>query len=353
MASASSFAARVIAWQRTHGRRGLPWQQTRDPYRIWLSEVMLQQTQVCAVVPYYDRFVARFPTVQSLAQGSLGEVLALWSGLGYYARARHLHETAQCLVREHGGRFPRSADELAQLKGIGRSTANAIAAFAYGARLPILDGNVKRILARHAGVDGYPGARAVERTLWELAHRRVPARASCAQMSAYTQGMMDLGSLVCTRSRPHCGACPVSEDCVAFLTHRVEEIPASRPKKVLPHRTRWIVTICTSNAVVLERRPARGIWGGLLSLPEFESEAQARAFLARVVPTAQIVADAPVQHAFTHYTLTLHPLRAFAAQVGDLSPIAAQTFALRAIAHEALPAPIKTYLLATLCPKPD
>jgi A/G-specific adenine glycosylase len=340
----AAFATRVIAWQRQHGRHGLPWQGNDDPYRIWLSEIMLQQTQVGAVIPYFEKFIARFPNVTALAHAPVDEVLAHWAGLGYYARARNLHAAANAIVSTYGATFPRAPDALANLKGVGRSTANAIAALAFGVRVPILDGNVKRVLARHAAIEGYPGERAVEDALWAQAHARIPTRATHAQMRAYTQGMMDLGAQVCKRNAPLCLLCPVRDDCGAYRSARTEEIPAPRPSKTLPHRTRWIAVLVTPHGVLLERRPSTGIWGGLLSCPEFESANELRAFLSQFVPTAQVREDPAIEHAFTHYRLTLKPARTTLA-----SPPSKLGFTLvtrDALARQALPAPIKKYLLA-------
>ena len=339
---AAPFATRVIAWQRTHGRHALPWQNTDEAYRIWLSEIMLQQTQVAAVIPYFERFVSAFPNVHALAQAPVENVLAHWAGLGYYARARNLHAAAKMLVREFGGTFPNDAEKIATLPGIGRSTANAIAAFAYGARMPILDGNVKRVLARHAGVEGFPGVRAVEEKLWTEATQRVPAKGSHADMRSYTQGMMDLGAQVCKRSAPLCMLCPVNADCNARATQRVDEIPASRPTKVLPHKTKWVVALLDAENVMVERRPDQGIWGGLLSLPEFDSEADAKAWLKANVPTAKWVAGTPIEHAFTHYRLTLHPLRVSLRKTREVPALTAIPRAT--LATQGLPAPIKKYL---------
>lgn len=337
------FATRIVVWQRVHGRHGLPWQGSDDPYWIWLSEIMLQQTQVTAVIPYFKRFITRFPNVQALAQAPEEEVLALWAGLGYYARARNLHAAAKTLVSTYGANFPSAPAHWAQLKGVGRSTANAIAAFAFGARVPILDGNVKRVLARHANVLGYPGEKSVEDALWSEAHARVPTRASREQMRDYTQGMMDLGAQVCKRTEPLCLLCPVREDCKAHRHGRTAEIPAPCPSKVLPHRQKWIAVIGSEEFVYLQRRPSKGVWGGLLSCPEFESHDLAQAFLRKIVPTAQIAADLAIEHAFTHYRLTLHPLRVQIKgqpALDGLLPIARC-----ALSKAGLPAPIKTYLL--------
>lgn len=299
------FAARVIAWQRTHGRHDLPWQNTRDPYRIWLSEIMLQQTQVAAVIGYYARFLARFPDLPALAAASVDEVLALWSGLGYYSRARNLHACAQRLMAEHGGNFPSDPEALAQLPGIGRSTAAAIAAFAFGARAAILDGNVKRVFARHFGVEGWPNTPAIERALWQRAQDLLPDGAP-ADISAYTQGLMDLGATLCTRSRPRCTDCPLAATCVALRTGRTAELPAARPKKAVPTRhAHLLVTLC-ADEVLVEKRPPVGIWGGLWSLPQFDDAAALQAHAASLGTSAPQPWPER-RHAFTHFTLMFTP----------------------------------------------
>jgi A/G-specific adenine glycosylase len=341
---AASFATRIIAWQSIHGRHQLPWQNTDDPYCIWLSEIMLQQTQVVAVIPYFERFVSSYPNVHALAQAPVENVLAHWAGLGYYARARNLHAAAKMLVREFDGTFPKNPEAIATLPGIGRSTANAIAAFAYGVRAPILDGNVKRVLARHAAIEGFPGVRAVEEKLWDEATQRVPARATHPQMRAYTQGMMDLGAQVCKRTTPLCTLCPINADCAARITQRTDEIPAPRPTKVLPHKTKFVVALVDTENVYLERRPDQGIWGGLLSLPEFDSEAAASAWLKSTNPSAQTVDDPPIEHAFTHYRLTLRPLRVVLRKRSKVNELVAIPRAT--LPTQGLPAPIKKYLLA-------
>ena len=302
-----SFAARLIAWQKRHGRHGLPWQGTDDPYRIWLSEVMLQQTQVATVLPYYERFVAAFPDVRALAAAPEDRVLELWSGLGYYRRAHHLHAAAKAIVAEHGGEFPRDAEAIAELPGIGRSTAAAVAAFAFGARAAILDGNVKRVLARHRGIAGWPGAPKVEAKFWEAAAALLPR----AGVATYTQGLMDLGATVCTRSAPRCDACPVARDCVARLKRKIAELPSPRPKKALPQRAVRVLVLERAGTLLLEKRPAAGIWGGLWSLPELPVDADIVAHClvrwdARVVAGAEL---APIEHGFTHYRLTILPRR--------------------------------------------
>ncbi len=263
------FSRRIITWQRTHGRHDLPWQNTRDAYRIWLSEVMLQQTQVATVIPYFRRFVEQFPGVEALATAAADDVLSAWAGLGYYSRVRNLQRCAQVIAAEHGGRFPKSAAELERLPGIGRSTAAAIAAFAYGERAAILDGNVKRVLARHFGVAGHPGAPTVARALWAIAEGQLPQ----SDIGAYSQGLMDLGSMICTRRRPGCVRCPVQATCVARREARIEELPAPRPPKVRPLRTATLALIADdSGAILLERRAPTGIWGGLLSPPQFAAD---------------------------------------------------------------------------------
>jgi len=278
-----SFAAKLVAWQRRHGRRGLPWQGTRDPYRIWLSEVMLQQTQVGAVIPYYERFLSRFPDVSSLACASEDEVLRLWSGLGYYARGRNLLAAARRIVSRGG--FPETAAEIGGLPGVGRSTAAAIAVFAFGERAAILDGNVKRVLSRCYGITG-------EDELWLKAGRLLPPR----NLATYTQALMDLGATVCTR-KPDCGACPVKVRCVARKTGRIAELPAPRTRKPLPlRRTNWYV-YRHAGTVLLERRPSKGIWGGLWCFPE-------RAVLKGVRPKRL----EPFEHGFTHFRLRIQPL---------------------------------------------
>jgi len=301
------FAARIGAWQRRHGRHDLPWQQSRDPYRIWLSEIMLQQTQVATVLPYYERFLAAFPDVRSLAAAPIGRVLELWAGLGYYRRAHHLHAAARAVVDRHGGSFPGTSEDLVALPGVGRSTAAAIAAFAFGVRGAILDGNVKRVLARHRGIEGFPGEAAVEKRLWVAAEALLPARG----IENYTQGLMDLGATVCTRSAPRCDACPVADDCVARVQGRVDRLPSPRPRKSVPKRELKVLLIERADELLVERRPATGIWSGLWSLPELPADADVpEALRGRFgIEAATIDALAPVVHGFTHFTLTLHPLR--------------------------------------------
>ena len=270
---------------------------------------MLQQTQVGAVIGYFARFMERFADVSSLAAASEGDVLQLWSGLGYYARARNLHKAARCIVDVHGGQFPRTAPEIALLPGIGRSTAAAIAAFAFGERGPILDGNVKRVLARRFGIEGFPGSAKVEASLWELAETLVPAGGEGDEIESYTQGLMDLGATVCTRGNPVCRDCPVSTECVARKTNRTRELPEARPRKEYRTRqARWLV-LRYRGQVLLERRPSAGIWGGLWAFPELESDDPAPDCLARFGCELSGYRELPsFAHGFTHFRLQILPV---------------------------------------------
>jgi A/G-specific adenine glycosylase len=294
----SKFASTLIAWQRRHGRRGLPWQGTRDPYRIWLSEVMLQQTQVSAVIPYYERFLSRFPDVKSLACASEDEVLRLWSGLGYYARGRNLHAAAKEIAARG---FPDTAETIERLPGIGRSTAAAIAAFAFGERAAILDGNVKRVLARYFGLEGWP----LEERLWPHAERLLPRDG----IETYTQALMDLGATVCTRSVPRCDTCPVSAGCRARKGNRTAEIPAPRPRKALPERAVTWLVLLDRRHILLEKRPAPGIWGGLWSFPEAPAK-DVEGYCHRTLG-CEVLAKKELgrlEHGFTHFRLHIRPL---------------------------------------------
>ena len=294
-----TFASRLLRWHARHGRHDLPWQHPRTPYRVWLAEVMLQQTQVATVVPYYERFLRRFPDIAALAAAPLDDVLALWSGLGYYARARNLHRAAQEIVARHDGEFPRDFEAALALPGIGRSTAGAILAQAFGARHAILDGNARRVFARHAGIAGWPGTPRVADKLWRAAEARLPR----AQLVDYTQALMDLGATLCTPERPRCGDCPVAGDCVARLQGKVERLPSPRPRRERPRRHAHLLLIENRRGeLLLERRPERGIWGGLWCPPLATADWR-RAGL-------ELVARLPeVKHAFTHYELRLRPVR--------------------------------------------
>ncbi len=338
------FARTVIRWQRRHGRHDLPWQGTSDPYAVWLSEIMLQQTRVSAVVPYYRRFRGRFPDIATLAAASEDEVLRLWSGLGYYSRARNLHRAAELVVERHAGRFPEALADIAALPGIGRSTAAAIAGFAFGARAAILDGNVKRVLARHFLVAGFPGERAVEQKLWALAESLVPARDN----AAYIQGLMDLGATVCTARDPQCPRCPVRATCGARATGRAVEFPAPRPRRAVPTRRTAMLVLRHGDEVLLEKRPSLGVWGGLWSFPELaRGEADAAAVSARRYgcETARVERLGVLRHGFTHFALHITPL---VADVRRVTPRAAQPGVVWLPVAEALgaavPVPVRKLL---------
>jgi A/G-specific adenine glycosylase len=338
-----AFASRIVAWQRDHGRHDLPWQSTRDPYCIWLSEIMLQQTQVATVIAYYGRFLARFPDVASLAAAREDDVLALWSGLGYYARARNLHRAARDVVEKFAGAFPVTRDELAQLPGVGRSTAAAIAAFASGERGAILDGNVRRVLARHAGIGGDPASAAVLARLWSEAEARLPAKG----IEAYTQGMMDLGANVCLPRNPRCLLCPVAHDCAARIQDRIVELPGRRARAPARRRRIAMLVILSRGEVLLEKRPPTGIWGGLWSLPEFDASESPREFLARSwgLDAARVAALEPFEHAFTHFTLDVEPWRVDIGKTVRLAEGKAATWlALADLAGAALPSPVRKLL---------
>ncbi|SAK92414.1 A/G-specific adenine glycosylase [Caballeronia arationis] len=345
MLALADFSTRLIAWQRVHGRHDLPWQNTRDPYWIWLSEIMLQQTQVSTVIPYYARFLARFPDVNALAAAPLDDVMALWAGLGYYSRARNLHRCAQVVSEQFGGAFPQSVDELAELPGIGRSTAAAIASFAFGARATILDGNVKRVLARVFGIDGFPGEKRVENAMWTLAESLLPDAAHPDDVTAYTQGLMDLGATLCVRGKPDCVRCPFAADCVANVTGRQRELPAARPKKTVPTRKTWMLVLKDGDSVLLEKRPPTGIWGGLWSLPEAADEDALAAVAHGFGGTEELHRLAPLTHTFTHFKLDIEPrlaqARGACVQAADGETVWAP---LSEIDSFGLPAPVRKLL---------
>ncbi len=301
------FSERVLAWYDHHGRKSLPWQHPATPYRVWVSEIMLQQTQVATVVPYFQRFMARFPDVETLDQATLHEVLRHWSGLGYYARARNLHRAAGLICDRHTGEFPNEFDAVASLPGIGRSTAAAILALSRNESHAILDGNVRRVLARHRGVEGGPGTSQNTGQFWRIAEQHMPAR-RCAD---YTQAMMDLGALVCARRNPQCDACPVQADCVAYQSARQDELPAPRARRPLPVRETMMVMAHTGDGgVLLERRPPVGVWGGLLSFPEVSHESECAALCEHVFGAApgKIIRWPQVRHTFTHFHLNITPV---------------------------------------------
>ncbi|MDO1528318.1 A/G-specific adenine glycosylase [Fulvimonas sp. R45] len=306
----SAVADALLAWYDDHGRHDLPWQQAaadgrRDAYRVWLSEVMLQQTQVATVIPYFHRFVEALPTLRDLAAADEDRVLALWSGLGYYRRARFLHRAAQRCVERHGGELPHDFDALSALPGIGRSTAGAILAQAHGLRFPILDGNVKRVLTRYHGIHGHPGESAVEKQLWRHADAHTPA----ARVADYTQAIMDLGATVCVRSRPSCEACPLAAGCVARRDGLTAQLPSPRPRKALPERATVLLLLRDGRGrVLLERRGPQGVWSGLWSLPEAADTDAAWRAAQRHARIDDAQALAPFVHVFSHYRLVVEPL---------------------------------------------
>lgn len=342
MPKEQSFAQDLIAWQQTAGRHDLPWQQTRDPYRVWLSEIMLQQTQVATVIPYYQRFLASFPDVATLAAATVEQVIEHWAGLGYYARARNLHRCAQQIIAVHGGIFPKTAAELAELPGIGRSTAAAIAAFSFGQKAAILDGNVKRVLCRVFGISGFPGSAPVDRKLWALAETLLPE----SGIETYTQGLMDLGATVCTRGTPLCPACPFGEHCVARRDGRQKALPEARPRPKIPERTSTFVLITDGTHLLLERRPPSGLWGGLLVPPEGDADSILAA--RGLISTARQHLPA-LRHAFTHFRLTLQPVLCQLEHRPTIAGESGQTWvALDAAADAGVPTPIRK-LIQLLC----
>ncbi|SFI19046.1 A/G-specific adenine glycosylase [Nitrosomonas sp. Nm34] len=305
----STFANTLIEWQKQHGRHSLPWQGTNDPYAIWVAEVMLQQTQVMTVIPYYQRFLEAFPDIECLAEASLDTVLTLWSGLGYYSRGRNLHKAACLIMERFQGRFPRHAAEIAQLPGIGRSTAAAIAAFAYGERCAILDGNVKRVFARYFAVTRYPGEKKTEALLWQKAEGLLPQENAQQQMATYTQALMDLGATVCTRHQPKCLSCPLQPDCIAFAENRVASLPTSKPRKPLPSKETTFLILRNQDEILLEQRSSPGIWGGLWCLPEKPIDIDSQTYCRQCmgIESVPISSLPPLNHTFTHFKLRIHP----------------------------------------------
>ncbi|MGU9956474.1 MAG: A/G-specific adenine glycosylase [Arenicellales bacterium WSBS_2016_MAG_OTU3] len=305
----ASFSRRLLKWHTQHGRHNLPWQQSRDPYCIWVSEIMLQQTRVTTVIPYYQRFIQRFPNIKALASALQDDVLHYWTGLGYYARARNLHKAAQTIVAEHGGKFPKVLADVVALPGIGPSTAGAILAFAFGQRHSILDGNVKRVLARVFAIKGYPGERKINESMWELADSLTPIK----DIAQYTQAIMDLGATVCVRGKPACGLCPLQTDCLAIASGNATLYPTPKPKKERPLKSTVMLMLSNNEGeVFLQRRPPAGIWGGLWGFPEFAGLAdvvkQCEQRFGFKIEIAQPWPE--IRHGFTHYELQITPLPA-------------------------------------------
>ncbi|HYN53911.1 MAG TPA: A/G-specific adenine glycosylase [Methylotenera sp.] len=339
----TSFATRLITWQKQFGRHDLPWQNTSDPYAIWVSEIMLQQTQVTAVIGYYSKFMRRFPDIATLAAATQDEVLQQWSGLGYYSRARNLHNAAQTIMDEHDGKFPQDFDTIQTLAGIGRSTAAAIASFSFNQVQTILDGNVKRVLARHFLVEGWPSSPKVEKQLWTLAEDLLPKH----DMVAYTQGLMDLGATLCTRSKPKCGVCPLNNSCEAYQQNRVSELPTPKPRKAIPEKHTTMLILLHGKEVMLEKRPPSGIWGGLWSFPEVETDYNTEAaVLSRFAIHAE--ADEPLatlSHAFTHFKLHIQPQPLHVVKLNSKTGEAGQIWlSIEDAVGAAIPTPVRKIL---------
>ena len=342
----ANFAHRVLSWFDEHGRKNLPWQQDKTPYRVWISEIMLQQTQVTTVIPYYHKFMTSFPSVEALAAAPQDDVLAHWSGLGYYARARNMHKAAQKLVAEYDGEFPQTLEGICELPGIGRSTGAAILSIANGAQTAILDGNVKRVLARFHAVPVWPGERHTEAAMWELADTYMPA----SRCGDYTQAMMDLGATLCTRSKPQCLLCPLQEDCLARMSPDPTAYPVRKLKKAAkPEKSIQLLVVCNpQQELLLEKRPQTGIWGGLWSLPELATEepivmhAEQR-FLTQVQSVTPLAA---FRHTFSHYHLDITPSRV---DIGDVAGVMEankyQWFSLDEALEMGIPAPVRSILL--------
>ncbi len=303
-ANTGSFAKRMLDWYHQHGRKDLPWQQNRTPYRVWLSEIMLQQTQVTTVIPYYLKFTERFPTLVDLANAEDDEVMHLWTGLGYYARARNLLKAARTVRDQFGGTFPTDIEQVMALPGIGRSTAGAILSLSLDQPHAILDGNVKRVLARHQAIEGWPGNKAVENQLWDLTRRLTPTE----QVQPYNQAMMDLGASHCSRSRPNCPACPVSQDCKAFALGRQSDFPGKKPKKEKPVKGCFLLLLRHRGEIYLEKRPGAGIWGGLWCPPQYNDKSSLNRALSPLrAKTAPQMLTA-FRHTFSHYHLDIQPV---------------------------------------------
>jgi len=346
------FSSRLIRWHKYHGRHDLPWQNTRDPYRVWLAEIMLQQTQVATVIPYYQRFLARFATLDELAAAPVEAVMPLWSGLGYYARARNLHAAARAVMAQHGGVFPHAPEDIACLPGIGRSTANAIAVACFGARVPILDGNVKRVLCRAFGIEGAPGAAALESRLWRHAEELLPKQ----DVVTYIQAQMDLGATLCTRNKPQCTRCPLQDICIAHATGRTAELPQRKLRRAIPERQVTLLVLLDGRRVLLERRPPSGIWGGLLSLPELPESVSGNArgqdvYQARFWPANSL--GRRLRHltrarlfcyTFTHFRLHITPLICHVRVAPHAMENSLHWLAADALNDAAVPTPVRRIL---------
>lgn len=348
MQAVENFAPRVLAWFDEFGRKSLPWQQDKTPYRVWISEIMLQQTQVTTVIPYYHKFMTSFPTVEALADANQDDVLAHWSGLGYYARARNMHKAAKMLVDELDGEFPQSVEGVCELPGIGRSTAAAILSISRGVSAAILDGNVKRVLSRFHAVPTWPGEKKTENAMWELAEHYMPSE-RCGE---YTQAMMDLGATLCTRSKPQCLICPLEQDCLGRRTEDPTQFPIRKPKKAAkPVKSlQLLVLMNEQQQVLMEKRPATGIWGGLWSLPELTSEESVVLHIEQRFQTS-IQDIAPLtgfRHTFSHYHLDIEPSQVQMGAIGAVFESGKyQWFSLVEAFALGLPAPVRLLLNET------
>jgi A/G-specific adenine glycosylase len=347
----SKLATKIISWQKEHGRHDLPWQNTTDPYAIWVSEIMLQQTQVAAVIGYYATFMQRFPTIAALAKSDQETVLQYWSGLGYYSRARNLHNAAQKIVDDFNGEFPTDFDEITHLPGIGRSTAAAISTFALDNPQPILDGNVKRVFARYFSIEGWTGTPTIQKELWLIAERENPnAKHSNHDAIAYTQGLMDLGATVCTRSKPTCTICPLQKTCKAYINHQTNTLPTPKPKKTIPRKETTMLVIRMGNEVLLQKRPQKGIWAGLWSLPEI-SMSEIATEAAQQQFSLHTESEEPleiVNHAFTHYKLAITPQPLTVTSTSKQENATTIWMPIKDAIGAAIPTPVRNILLKLL-----
>ena len=305
--STNLFAKRVLAWYQQYGRKTLPWQIEKSPYHVWLSEVMLQQTQVVTVIPYFQRFIQQFPTIVDLANAPIDDVLHLWTGLGYYARARNLHKAAQIVTNQFAGVFPTCFDDVIALPGIGRSTAGAILSLSQQQHFAILDGNVKRVLARYYAVTGWTGNKAVENQLWQYSINVTPKK----DVDKFNQAMMDIGAMICTRSKPKCSLCPLHDNCIAFKTNDWQSFPTKKPKQTIPTKTAYFLILQENRSIWLEKRPTVGIWGGLYCFPQFNDMESLTAWLVkRKITTTKLNQLISVKHTFSHFHLDIVPISA-------------------------------------------
>ena len=341
----SLFSEQLLAWYDLHGRKDLPWQQNPNPYEVWLSEIMLQQTQVTTVIPYYLRFTDTFPSVNDLANADIDDVLSLWTGLGYYARARNLHKAAKCIVEDHHSQLPNNLEALIDLPGIGRSTAGAIMTLGYHQNYPILDGNVKRVLTRFFAIEGWPSKKDIENRLWQEAERLLPSK----RIANYIQAQMDLGATLCTRSKPRCNDCPLQTDCQAFALGQPTKYPTPKPKKTNPTRTTsWIIAFNNNDEVLLTKRPSTGIWGGLWTFPEVSAESEINDFCnEQLFISVDAVSElASFQHIFSHFKLNIHPYVVSSKQSG--TTVSENNnynwYKIEQALTLGLPAPVKTVL---------